>query len=160
MKITRHCSITRIVRAAAFLFLVTQAACINCCNKPAETDAQLILGGETGSDCGYDHWSAIGQQQVYVTVKGSCNYSWSQNFAKAPGNTYAVKVPSKGSFTITVAAEETDGQTCSACKNKCAPKQPPDATTYWLGEASFQSVAPTYNLPLGWNPQDGCKCLN
>lgn len=160
MKRTRYSSLARVVRAAAFLFLLTQAACSNCCNKPTQKEAQLILGGETGSDCGYDYWSAIGQQQVYITVKGSCGYSWSANYPKAPGNTYTVQVPSKGAFTINVVAEETDGQTCSACKNKCAPKQPPDATTYWLGEASFQSVASTYNLTLGWNPQDGCKCLN
>ncbi|HEX8148929.1 MAG TPA: hypothetical protein VF591_17225 [Pyrinomonadaceae bacterium] len=159
MKITRHGSITRIIRVTALLFLATQAACINCCNKPTETDAEVRLNGEVGSDCGYDHWSAIGQQQVYVTVKGSCNYSWSQNFPKAPNNTYAVKVPSKGSFKITVAAEETDGQTCPACQNKCGPNQTANATSYWTGEASFQSVAPTYNVTLGWNPNDGCKCL-
>jgi hypothetical protein len=145
--------------AVFILQAACNSTCTTSCGKPKEVDAQLVLSGETISDCSYNVWSSSGQQKVHISVTGNGNqFSWSSGpVTNAPNNTYSIKVPSSGQFTIAVAVEESDGQFCPGCQNKCGPGNP--GTTYWKGsDNTFSSGASTYHLIVKWNKQDGCVC--
>jgi hypothetical protein len=144
------------------IFLVQSAcnsSCNSSCGKPKEVDAQLVISGAVAVDCSYNGWSTSGQQKVHITVSGNGNqFSWSSAaLPSVANNTYNIKVPSSGQFTINAAVEESDGQSCPGCQNHCGPGNP--GTTYWKGsDNSFSSGASTYNLTVKWNKQDGCVC--
>jgi hypothetical protein len=159
-KLSRLRPRTSVVLLAVFILQAAcNSTCTSSCGKPKEVEAQLVLKGETISDCSYNLWSTSGQQKVHISVTGNGNqFSWSSlPLPNASNNTFSIKVPSSGQFTIAVAVEESDGQTCAGCQNKCGLGNP--GTTYWKGsDNTFSSGASTYNMTVKWNKQEGCVC--
>lgn len=148
-----------ILIAALLIQAACNSTCSSSCGKPKEVDAKLLIDGKVASDCNYTGWSTTGQQKIHISVSGNGNqFSWSSAaLPSVASNTYSIRVPSSGQFTINVAVEESDGQSCPGCQNACGQGNP--GTTYWKGsDNSFTSGASQYNLIVTWNKQDGCVC--
>jgi hypothetical protein len=141
------------------LIAITTLTGCKACTKVTPIDANLIVQGSIG-DCHYQ--SAIGQQSVYIDIKGTSannsSYSWTQTLASVTSSTYAVKVPSQGTFKITVFATETAGTTaCPACSAVCGNMV--TTTPRWKGSDEFTgtTLVVTVELPTPPTPSD-CGC--
>jgi hypothetical protein len=144
-----------------WLLVAATAACSsNCqyCNPtPAGVDAKLTVSGEVASDCNYFHLTTVMVQDITIVVSGINSFSRSYHVTNNALNTYAIEVPSSGSFTITVEARELGGDTCPMCTNKCG--QGVNGKPRLKGSQTFSSVAATYDVivSLG-NANDDCIC--
>lgn len=124
----------------AFLLMVATLVTQNGCKRktvPA-VDGNLNLTG----DCSYS--GAIGQKSINITIRGNSwnnsGYLWSTNVAGKSSDTYPVKIPSKGTFNVTVDVTEA-GKPCK-----------------WTDEAKNQTAAPI-NMSLKMTePKTDCGC--
>jgi len=130
---------------------VTTLAGCNACNKKVSEDERTVnVLNKVGSDCSFQ--PANGQQSVSVEVKGTSTNNSGNTWTPPPfqsvaASAYTVKVPSQGTYKITITATETAGTTtCQPCSSVCGPMVTPFPK--WTGSDSFTAPANTLNVEI------------
>jgi hypothetical protein len=141
---------TKVTYLLILAAVATASSCTKCNPTPkkvSEVEANVIVTG--GGACQYQ--AAIGQQSVYIDVKGTdagnVDNQFTNTLANVPSSTYAAQVPSTGSFQITVIVTQLSGVACQACSKVCnnavltKPK--------WTGIGTFTGpTSPGSSLPV------------
>src|ERR1700752_3178573 len=131
--------------------ITTLSGCNSCHTNSTtvpEDERTLNVLHAVGSDCIFQ--PANGQQSIFIEVKGTSTNNlgntWTNNLQSVAAGTYPVKVPSQGTYKITVTATETNGtSTCQPCTSACGV-----VNTYpkWKGSDNFTAPTNTLNVTI------------